>query len=98
QPPTKRTMFDAPLWPLPDAVVSRPKTGLTVPVREWLLARTGDEGISNNRGLRAWSKVVYAYLTRCELPTPPPQRGEAAEPQSRPELSWVDEPVLPGRR
>jgi len=70
--------------PLPRSVLSRPKTGFTVPVREWLLARTGtatvgpahewsecdpdrakpvrNGGPSNERGLRAWAKVVYGYF------------------------------------
>jgi len=55
--PDKRTLLDAPLWPLPDAIVSRPKIGFTVPVREWLSANT-------DRGLRSWAKLVYSEFTK----------------------------------
>src|SRR5438093_2418999 len=51
--PGKRALLDAPLWPLPDAVLSRRKTGFTVPIREWL-------GSNTDRGLRSWAKVVYS--------------------------------------
>jgi asparagine synthase (glutamine-hydrolysing) len=50
--PTKRALLEAPIWPLPDAVLSRPKTGFTVPIRKWLSTDT-------DRGLRSWAKVVY---------------------------------------
>ena len=68
QPPTKRSMAQAPCRPLPDAILSRSKTGFTVPVREWLSARAGTPGAgvydrpSNERGLRAWAKVVYGHF------------------------------------
>src|SRR5262249_41621154 len=32
--PNKRSMLDSVLWPLPDAVLSRPKLGFSVPMRE----------------------------------------------------------------
>jgi len=59
-PPGKRAMLDAPLWPLPNGVLSRPKTGFGIPVREWLLARSPNG--NHERGLRGWAKVVYSYF------------------------------------
>src|SRR2546430_7636073 len=57
-PPLSRSMLEAPLWPLPAAVFTRPKTGFGIPIREWLSARAGTEA-GRNRGLRGWAKVVY---------------------------------------
>ena len=69
QPPTKKTIMRAPLWPLPDAILSRSKTGFTVPIRDWLSAGAGTPTVgpvydrpSNERGLRAWAKVVYGHF------------------------------------
>src|SRR5438034_3256202 len=59
-PPDKRAMLDAPLRPLPNAILSRPKTGFGIPVREWLLARSPNG--NHERGLRGWAKVVYSYF------------------------------------
>ena len=40
-----------------DAVVKRPKTGFTVPVREWLINSVGEP--AGDRGLRGWAKFVF---------------------------------------
>jgi asparagine synthase (glutamine-hydrolysing) len=58
-PPSKRDMASAPAAPLPDAVLSRPKTGFTVPVREWLL-QSFDPRAAGERGLRGWAREVYS--------------------------------------
>ncbi len=46
---------------LPKELTTRPKTGFTVPVREWLIE--GQHQLNGNkpitRGLRGWAKVVY---------------------------------------
>ena len=56
-PPTKQDMAYAPANPLPDAIVNRPKTGFSVPVREWML---GDARQGWGRGLRGWTRRVFA--------------------------------------
>jgi len=54
--PTKQDMACTPNKPLPQSVMNKPKTGFSVPVREWLLEKslTGETG----RGLRNWSRNV----------------------------------------
>lgn len=57
-PVTKREMAMTPQRPLPDNILNRPKTGFTVPMREWLLqndSETAHQGV----GLRPWSHIVY---------------------------------------
>lgn len=46
----------APARPLPGAFLRRPKTGFSVPVREWLLAGESSQPINQRgRGLRSWA-------------------------------------------
>ncbi len=52
--PSKREMAASPSKPLPGAVLNRPKSGFSVPVRDWL---EGDGG--GGRGLRGWAGRVY---------------------------------------
>jgi asparagine synthase (glutamine-hydrolysing) len=59
---SKETLGTTPSQPLPSAVLSRPKTGFGVPVREWLSSHgTGSATpVSKGaRGLRAWSQIVH---------------------------------------
>jgi asparagine synthase (glutamine-hydrolysing) len=59
QPPTKGDMArSTPLARMGD-VLSRPKTGFTVPIRQWLLEST-EEGTAD-RGLRGWAKRVFRH-------------------------------------
>ena len=62
-PPGKRDMAATPTHPLPQAVLDRPKTGFSVPVRDWLLRGVGDRlGMPVDaaaRGLRGWAQLVY---------------------------------------
>lgn len=58
-PADKGAMARAPRPALPGAVLNRPKTGFTVPVREWLQA----EGMPRvERGLRSWARQVYRHF------------------------------------
>ena len=64
-PLSKQDMARTPSQPMSDAIFSRPKTGFSFPVREWLLE--SGEASSAERGLRGWAKVVYSkYMTRTE--------------------------------
>ncbi|HET7770992.1 MAG TPA: asparagine synthetase B, partial [Chloroflexota bacterium] len=55
----KAALAEAPIPPLPPAVVSRGKTGFSVPLHDWMLA---DRNISAERGLRGWARYVYGRL------------------------------------
>jgi asparagine synthase (glutamine-hydrolysing) len=59
--PTKREMASAPALPLPGFVLNRPKTGFSLPVREWLLDERGELGrrSADVRGLRLWALRVH---------------------------------------
>ncbi|MDA0674895.1 MAG: asparagine synthase (glutamine-hydrolyzing) [Proteobacteria bacterium] len=59
--PDKAAMAQTPHKPLPDAVLNRPKTGFSVPVRDWMQAGAGDGG--GERGLRGWARTVYGAFT-----------------------------------
>jgi asparagine synthase (glutamine-hydrolysing) len=58
-PPTKLDMALSLSRSLPDPVLLRPKTGFTVPVRDWLL-QSFDPTPGLERGLRGWAREVYA--------------------------------------
>lgn len=51
----KTAMARTPRQALPAAVLNRPKTGFTVPIRDWLLAGRA----TPERGLRGWARHVY---------------------------------------
>ncbi len=53
--PTKRALGRTPRKALPAAVLNRPKTGFSIPVREWLM---GGGNPDNERGLRGWARQV----------------------------------------
>jgi len=57
KPPGKQEMARTPARALPDLVLSRRKTGFSVPVRERLLKAS--EGGKQPRGLRGWAEHVY---------------------------------------
>ena len=56
-PPTKQDMARTPRPELPGAIFNRPKTGFSVPVRDWLVQENVEMG--RDRGLRGWAKLVY---------------------------------------
>ena len=63
RPPGKRDMALSARVPLPDAVLSRPKTGFTVPVRDWLL-QSFNPLSAGDRGLRGWARYVHGEFAR----------------------------------
>lgn len=53
----KADLARTPAMPLPNAILDRPKTGFSVPVRDWL--GQNDEKPGAVRGLRGWARHVY---------------------------------------
>ena len=49
---TKLDMARSPKIPLPNSVLNRPKTGFSIPVRNWMQDQS-------ERGVRGWAKSVY---------------------------------------
>ncbi|MEY2480198.1 MAG: hypothetical protein QOI04_1125 [Verrucomicrobiota bacterium] len=62
-PPGKIDMARSPRSPLPEAVLLRPKTGFTVPVRDWLL-QSFDPLSAHERGLRGWARYVHGEFAQ----------------------------------
>jgi asparagine synthase (glutamine-hydrolysing) len=54
----KQMMARTPPKPLPDAILSRPKTGFSVPVTQWMSAASQTE-----RSSRGWARAIYAAQT-----------------------------------
>lgn len=50
--------------PLPDAVLHRPKTGFSVPVREWLIRGSQDGDDQKQRGLRGWASLLHEKFSQ----------------------------------
>ena len=57
----KQDLAQTPTKSLPEEVFNRPKTGFSIPVRQWLLDGTAD--VDRSRGLRGWAKYVYSRYT-----------------------------------
>ena len=49
--------------PLPAEVLARPKTGFTVPVRDWMMQAGHAE--PRQRGQRAWQEAVLRHQSGC---------------------------------
>ncbi len=57
---SKQDMAAAPVTPLPDNVLNRPKTGFYLPVRDWLMGEETNGVL--DRGYRGWARMVYDRL------------------------------------
>jgi asparagine synthase (glutamine-hydrolysing) len=60
QGPGKSALAHTPAQPLPDAILQRPKTGFSIPVRQWLNGNPAQEQAPNYRG---WAKAIYRAFT-----------------------------------
>lgn len=60
RPASKLDMASTPALPLPAEVLNRPKTGFSVPVREWL---SGGKLPADNQSYRDWARYVYGRYT-----------------------------------
>lgn len=72
--PHKRLLAEAPAKPLPEALITRPKTGLGIPIQQWLrqMDRTKGGGDPKNAWVRAVAKQYsgqQAYPTPCLPPS-----------------------------
>lgn len=59
---SKRKLAQSARPPLPASILSRPKTGFTVPIRDWL--SDNQEAYKGHRGLRGWAHLVYNAFVR----------------------------------
>jgi asparagine synthase (glutamine-hydrolysing) len=86
-PLTKRDMIHALRSKLPEAILSRPKTGFSIPVREWLLEDGKREkfetGTGLDRGLRSWAKEVYGRFPGAQLRAEGGDKSRAASHRSQ---------------
>jgi asparagine synthase (glutamine-hydrolysing) len=55
-PPTKADLARAPRKGLPEEILRRPKTGFSIPMREWTRGKV--PRASRERGLRGWARYV----------------------------------------
>jgi asparagine synthase (glutamine-hydrolysing) len=66
-PPSKKDMARSAPSQLPSAIMSRPKTGFTTPIRKWLLrsqpSTINHQPHSRERGLRGWARFVHSQFT-----------------------------------
>jgi len=95
---------------LPAELVHKPKTGFTVPVRDWLMG--GDQFAKHARGLRGWAGAVYgnAYVparepTRFPRPSSPSNNPDSlntlsdstfSEPKRADFALWSPQMATPG--
>jgi asparagine synthase (glutamine-hydrolysing) len=63
EPPTKLDLARTPEQPLPEEVLNRGRTGFSIPVPQWLAEAEDHSGLSRQRGLRGWARLVYRHHT-----------------------------------
>jgi asparagine synthase (glutamine-hydrolysing) len=55
----KLVMAKSPAHPLPDSVISKQKTGFSIPVNEWIM--NGNKPLAEN-GSRSWARHIYSKI------------------------------------
>jgi asparagine synthase (glutamine-hydrolysing) len=73
-PPSKKDLA-ACAEELPRSMLTRPKTGFSTPVREWI----GNRADSSSRGLRGWATNVHRHFRTTGRPSSPMTMSLAAE-------------------
>lgn len=59
-PPTKMDMAATPFKPLPSELMSRRKTGFSVPIQEWLVQESA--GAPSEPTTRRWARLIYKRM------------------------------------
>jgi asparagine synthase (glutamine-hydrolysing) len=72
--PTKATMASTPGTALPPAVLTRPKTGFSVPLERWAADRAAP---FRGRGARAWAQALLSRWAGLDVPYSPSRRVHA---------------------
>ncbi len=62
--PSKQDMAQTPIYPLPDEIINRKKTGDSIPVQAWIESAGQTH---RQRGLRGWALRVYDSFERPEF-------------------------------
>lgn len=57
RPPTKNDMATSLAKPLPDEILHRPKTGFSIPVRDWV---GGEKQATRGGDYREWARYIYS--------------------------------------
>jgi asparagine synthase (glutamine-hydrolysing) len=86
-PPTKRDMAESAFRtpnPAFRTLLARPKTGFSIPVRDWLLpgSQPSTHSAPGDRGLRGWAKEVYSRFPGSCPRTQPVSRSTLHAPRS----------------
>jgi asparagine synthase (glutamine-hydrolysing) len=68
--PSKADMVKVLRRPLPADVLSRPKTGFAVPIREWLLKGDDVQATDVGRGLRGWARYILRHQLAASVQRP----------------------------
>ncbi|MBK5915546.1 asparagine synthase (glutamine-hydrolyzing) [Rhodocyclus purpureus] len=69
-PYSKQDLAGAARPALPSEIVNRPKTGFTVPVRDWMRPNPASQAKQPERGLRGWQQVVMSSFLHASEPGP----------------------------
>ncbi|MDC0225491.1 asparagine synthase (glutamine-hydrolyzing) [Gammaproteobacteria bacterium] len=57
--PNKIDMANSSNINLPESLLTRPKTGFSIPVHKWLMGKNQDDESQGKQDLKNWSKIIY---------------------------------------